>query len=221
MLEEGEVPCGQVTIFGEYAGEGVQKGIRYTETGKDFWAFGVLIGESMWLDTLAAKEFCDKYGVKFVPILYDGPPNMEIFNSLYEQNSYILGVEDNIMEGIVITSQPLMFNSFGEKIQAKHKNDKWSESDKKVKQPRKDSKEMRYARENVNEVRILHAVDKLRQIGVWKRSMEDMRNLIIEIMEDLKQDIGFGDLDENQVRKSVSKLVANLYKAMLSKGNLL
>lgn len=221
VLTEGEVPCGQVTIFGEFAGEGVQKGIKYTESGKDFWAFAVLIGESLWLDTLAAKDFCDECGVTFVPILYEGPPDMEVFNNLYEQNSHILGIEDNIMEGIVITSQPLMFDTRGLKIQAKHKNDKWSESTKLAKKPRRDSETIAYARENVNEVRILHAVDKLRQIGVWKRSMEDMRNLIMEITEDLKHEVGFGELDVNQVRKSASKVIANLYKVMLQKGDLL
>ena len=221
MLEEGEVPCGQVTIFGEYAGEGIQKGIKYTLYGKDFWAFSVLIGKSLWLDTQAAKEFCDKYGIKFVPIFYIGEPILRVFNSIYACNSSILGIEDNTMEGIVITSRPLMRNVFGAKIQAKHKNEKWSESVKVVKKPRKKSKEMEYARENINEVRILHAVDKLRQTGVWKRSMEDMRNLIFEIMTDLNQDVGFGDMDVNQVRKPISRLVANLYKTMLIKGDLL
>ena len=221
MVEKGEVPCGQIVIFGEYAGEGVQKGIKYTESGKDFWAFAVLIGETMWLDTLESKKFCDRYGIKFVPILYEGPPDMEVFNNLYEQNSYILGIEDNMMEGIVITSQPLMLNVFGEKIQAKHKNDKWSESIKSAKKPKKASEEMKYAIENINEVRVLHAVDKLRDIGILRKSMEDMRNLIIEIMEDLKHDVGFGDLNMRQVQKSVSKLVARIYKAMLQRGDLL
>lgn len=221
MLEEGEVPCGHVTIFGEYAGEGVQKGIKYTESGKDFWAFAVLIGEAMWLDAVASKKFCDKYGIKFVPILYEGPPGMDVFDSLYEQNSRILSIEDNMMEGIVITSKPLMRNIFGEKIQAKHKNNKWGESTKTAKKPKRTSEEIDYARKNINEVRILHAVDKLRQIGVWKRSMEDMRNLVMEIMEDLKHEVGFGDLDIRQTRKAVSKLIANLYKIMLNRGDLL
>lgn len=221
MLEEGEVPCDQVAIFGEYAGEGVQKGIKYTESGRDFWAFAVLIGENLWLGTLESLAFCSKYGVKFVPVLYTGSPDMDLFNSLYEQDSHILRIRENMMEGIVITSYPLMRNVFGEKIQAKHKNEKWSESIKKVKKPRKTSEEMKFAIENINEVRVVHAVDHLRQIGVWKKSMEDMRNLIIEIMEDLRCDIGFGDLDTNQVRKSVSRLVAKIYKAMLIKGDLI
>lgn len=221
MLEEGEVPCGQVTIFGEYAGEGVQKGIKYTESGKGFWAFAVLIGETMWLDTLESLEFCSKYGIPFVPVLYTGNPDMDLFTSLYDQNSYVLRIEDNIMEGIVITSQPLMFDMFGEKIQAKYKNDKWSESTKKTVRPKKDSEVMLYARENVNEVRVLHAVDKLREENTWKRGMEDMRGLIMLIMEDLKQEIGLADLDEKQVRMSVGKLVAHLYKAMLQRGDLL
>lgn len=221
MLEEGEVPCGQVSIFGEYAGEGVQKGVKYTESGRDFWAFAVLIGESLWLDTLAAKEFCDKYSINFVPILYEGPPNMEVFNSLYEQNSHILNIEDNMMEGIVITSYPLMRNVFGQKIQAKHKNDKWSESTKTAKKPAKTSEYIEYAKENVNEIRVLHAVDKLREADTWKRSMEDMRDLIMEIMADLKSEVGLGDLDERKVRRSMSKLTAKIYKAMLQKGDLL
>lgn len=221
MLEEGEVPCGQVSIFGEYAGEGVQKGIKYTESGKDFWAFAVLIGENLWLDTLAAKEFCERYEIKFVPFLYIGVPDMEVFNRLYEQNSYILGIKDNMMEGIVITSQPLVLNIFGEKIQAKHKNDKWSESTKSAKKPKDSSEEMKFTIENINEVRVLHAVDKLREADTWKRGMEDMRNLIAEIMIDLKDEVGLGDLDERQVRKSVSKLVAKIYKAMLQRGDLL
>lgn len=221
LLAEGEIPGGQVTIFGEYAGEGIQKGIKYTESGKGFWAFAVLIGESMWLDTLESLDFCSIYGIKFVPFLYAGPPDMELFNSLYDQNSFVLRIEDNVMEGIVITSQPLMFDTHGSIVQAKHKNEKWSESIKKTKKPRKASEEMAYARENVNEVRVLHAVDKLREEGVWQRSMVDMRNLIMVVMVDLKQEVGLGELDETNVRRSISKLVANLYKAMLSKGDLL
>lgn len=213
----GVIPSGRVIIFGEYAGESIQKGIKYTESGRDFWAFGVLIGESCWLDIPAAEKFCEDYGVKFVPILYRGSPSMNVFNELYNNNSRILSIEDNVAEGIVIFSNPIMFDKFGSMIRAKHKNDKWNEwipKTKKVKDPNIET----FVSEYINKNRILHSVDKLREDGIWRCNMSDMRGLIAEIMNDLKQEVGLGDLDERETRKSVSRLVARIYKDMLTAG---
>lgn len=221
MLSEDGVPGDRVIIYGEFAGTKVQKGIQYTESGRDFWAFQILIGESMWLDAVESKEFCETYGVRFVPVLYVGKPDSGIFENLYAGNSRVLGIENNIMEGIVITPVPVMFDRWGKPCRAKYKNDKWAEKASAPKERPDTSAFVLFAKEYVNQVRILHAVERLRTEGTWKREMSDMKHLPNLIMEDLKEEVGLGDLDERQARRAVTKQVARLYKGMLQSGELL
>jgi len=220
MLADNKFPdCGRVTIFGEFAGPKVQKGIKYSDK-RDFWGFGMLIGESYWADILEAEDFCEHYDIKFVPILYVGPPDMEVFDALYDKDSHVLDIENNTMEGIVITSYPLVFDRFGAMIRAKHKNEKWNE--RKVEaRPIQDKDEFAFVCTYLNNIRILHAVDRLKEENTWVGGMEDMRNLIQIVMEDLKTEPAFEGLNERAVRKIASKTVARMYKEMLRTRTLL
>lgn len=220
MLAEDGVPSDRVIIYGEFVGPRIQKGIKYGDT-RGFWAFQVLIGESMRLDVVESEKFCETYDIKFVPVLYVGKPDYGIFENLHAGNSRVLGIEDNIMEGIVITSVPVMFDRWGKLIRAKHKNDKWAEKASAPKEGPDTSAFVLFAKEYVNQIRVLHTVERLRTEGIWERAMSDMKYLPNLIMEDLKEEVGLGDLDERQTRKAVTKQVARLYRAMLEARELL
>src|ERR1035437_915823 len=65
-----------MTLFGEWAGKGIQKGIDYGE--KDFYAFGMMMFDALvYWDALVDE--CHIRGIKTVPIIYfgSGLPSVE------------------------------------------------------------------------------------------------------------------------------------------------
>jgi len=62
-----------VVIYGEIYGDGIQKGYCYGMLGDiDLVVYEVKVRDK-WMNPDEAREFCELYGLPFVPVLYRGP----------------------------------------------------------------------------------------------------------------------------------------------------
>lgn len=222
----------EATVFGEAYGPGIKaKGIKYTN-GQEvlFRAFGIMVVENFVTWDLFV-ELTDKMGLPRVHEVYRGPPTMEAFDALLEKPSTeatLNGIVDpnNIAEGVVIQSQPLLRNVFGEWLIAKHKAKKFSEKAeaKEVKGPRVETPTDRFAATYVTPGRIDNAVCRLHDRGTpLEGSMKDMPKLLDEIVADLHKECedefkGLG-VDDKQLRNAVSRLLGPMYRTLLEKGD--
>lgn len=224
----------EVVLFGEICGSGVQKGIRYAPDGEVlFRAFDVMVGDNFVSYDLFV-ELCDEAGLARVPEIWRGEPSREAFDALLEKASEEgrrngVDLADNLSEGVVIRSNPLFRNVFGEWLIIKHKARKYREAtpprerrsaEKKGSTPADD-----YVTTYVVEGRVLNAIGRLRDRGAHQGKMEDVPVLADAVIADLHkeeepgwQSVVASGQDDRQIRASVMKTVARLYKDMLSRG---
>lgn len=223
----------EVTIFGEVFGPGIKaKGVRYS-TGQEmlFRGFDIMVAANFVTYDLFV-ELADKMKLPRVPEVWRGAPSKEAFDALLERPSHVAkenGIDDesNLSEGIVIRSNPLLRNVFGEWLIAKHKSKKFSEvahapTEKKV---REATPADYLATTYVTVGRIRNAIGRLTDRGVaLKSDMTDMPTLLVEIVADLKKEAG-ADWDaaiaagnEKSIQGSVSRVLGPLYRQFLSEG---
>ncbi|AEO97113.1 RNA ligase 2 [Salmonella phage vB_SenM-AKM_NP4] len=145
-------------IFGEFAGQGIQKEVDYGE--KDFYVFDILVntqnGNVLYMDDMMMTSFCNEFGFKMAPFIGCGSfdeliqlPNnftsvIKAYNEaakddLKEVNLCVfdpLVTDDNVAEGYVLKPvYPDFFNN-GTRIAIKSKNSRFTEkkkSDKPIK----------------------------------------------------------------------------------------
>jgi len=210
-----------ITIFGEFVGPGIQKGIYYGDT-RDFYAFDLVLldietGEKDWLNVADFSIFCALWGLKYVPLLGMFKPSMKLFNDLYANNSLIApDVEKNIIEGIVIKAHPMKYDLYGNPVYAKHKNDNWGETTKKFKE--KEKYETGEMLPFLTEARILSALNVVKEAGNFTRSMSDMKYIPNIITNDIIEEEFMEIVDEKHfkaLRRQLSKAIAKMYKKML------
>jgi hypothetical protein len=217
-----------VTVFGEAYGPGIKaKGVKYS-LGQDmlFRAFAIMIGNNLATEDLL-REMTTKMDLPLVTEVWRGAPTMENFDALLEKpsaESAINGLgSENIAEGVVIHSVPLLRNVFGEYLIVKHKSSKFSEVAQAPKDntPRGPTPADNFALAYVTEGRVINAVGRLQDRGVvLANSMVDMPVLLTEIMLDLHKECqpewDAAALEEKQVRGSVSKVLGPIYRQMIS-----
>ena len=134
-----------VIVYGEWHGEGIQKGIKYLPAGRDFRSFGVRFGEDLQDHDVVVKV-SERIGVQTVPVLYRGVPDIEVFDQLRVAPSVVakeneIDLENNFAEGIVISAIPMqrVGQSVGQSwLIAKHKDPRFAErvSEQKDKRPK-------------------------------------------------------------------------------------
>ncbi|AHY25161.1 RNA ligase [Pectobacterium bacteriophage PM2] len=142
-----------VQIFGEFAGDGIQKGVDYGK--KDFYTFDVLVKytdnrHSTFLDDVAMETFILRYKLKVAPLLGRGtfedliktPNEFQIithrYNSMYKADPHKANTRewelelpsDNICEGYVLKTCFPTFLPNGSRVAIKCKNSKFSEKAK-------------------------------------------------------------------------------------------
>jgi len=227
---------GDVTIFGEACGTGIQKGVRYADEGEVlFRAFDIAIGENLATYDLFV-EICDSAGLPRVPELWRGEPSLEAFDALLEKNSVeavrngLTGVDGkNVMEGVVIRSNPLLRTNEGEWLIIKHKASGFEEIAKARRlrsfQKGRDSlgPVQQFAADFVLPGRIKNAQGRLRDHGIdLCHDMRDMLHLVPAIVADLHKECevewqelrqqGFSD---GQIRTAVTKTLSAVYRRMI------
>jgi hypothetical protein len=116
MVQQG-ILAGQ-TLFGEWAGKGIQKGIDYGE--RDFYMFGAMCDEGHLLAWDEVTTIADVLGIKTVPVLYHeyGLPSIEKLNEWREAKSLIA---ETGREGICLTQDPPVRDGWGHYLIGKFK----------------------------------------------------------------------------------------------------
>lgn len=93
------------TVFGEIVGPGIQKGYSYSLPEHKFVLFDVKVlnadGTQTWLNPYEVQAFAKKRGFDFVPVLYEGPFNLALVDSLVTGPS-VFDPNEKVREGICI-----------------------------------------------------------------------------------------------------------------------
>lgn len=218
---------GNVTMFGEAYGPGIKaKGIKYSNGSETlFKFFDIMIEDNLVTDEFFI-ELTNKMKVSVVTEVWRGEPTQANFDALLEKpsaESLLNGLgPENISEGVVIRSNPLLRNVFGEWLIIKHKSSKFSEVSHAPKE--KNVKGITpsdiFAATYVTEGRVFNAVGRLQDRGIeLTNTMVDMPILLTEIINDLHKECqpewDADNLDEKQVKGAVSKVLAPIYKKFI------
>ena len=117
-LKDGE------TLFGEWAGKGIQKGIDYGE--KDFYAFGLMDDAGNLADWDDLCRACLAGGIKMVPLLSYGVglPSMDALVALRDGTSLIATTQ---REGICLSQDPPIRDGWGHYLIGKFKGPAFTE----------------------------------------------------------------------------------------------
>lgn len=218
----------EVTIFGEAFGAGIQKGVRYaTDDQVLFRAFDIAVaGNFVTYDLFV--ELCDKMGLPRVPEIWKGEPSLANFDALLEKVSTEgekNGVTDasNYSEGVVIRSNPLLRDVFGQWLIVKHKSEKFSEVGKPSKPRTVSAAASVFAEMFVTRGRIVNALGRLRDAGnTLHEDMQDMpllgpamaADLLKECLTEWNEVLAQG-ITERQLRGEVTKVLGAVYRRML------
>jgi len=219
-----------VVLYGEMCGTGIQKGVRYAGPGEIlFRAFDLRVGESFVTYDLFV-ELCDAAGLPRVREVWRGEPSLAAFDALLDRPSLegqANGLSDdrNLMEGVVIRSNPLLRNLFGEWLIIKHKGDRFAEvAKRRVDEARPDFTPIEtFARTFVLPGRVANALGRLRDRGTpLVNDMADMPYLVRAVIEDLHKEcepewqaLAAQGFTEKQIGAGVSKALARVYRGML------
>jgi Rnl2 family RNA ligase len=116
-----------IQVYGEYFGPKIQKGINYGDK-RDWYIFDIKINGSYYLNFSFVQELCKEVGLTMPPFIFSGTLD-ECLKCSNEFDSKILGIEDNVCEGIVIRPEETFYIGTTRVI-IKNKNAKWEEKAK-------------------------------------------------------------------------------------------
>ena len=121
-----------VNFYGELAGPGIQKGINYGDV-KQYFLFDLMIdGRYVGFPILSAVS--ETFDLKYLKSLYSGSLE-DCLKYSNEFDSTILGIPDNVCEGIVISPETPFYVGEHRAI-IKSKNEKWTEKSRAKKTPK-------------------------------------------------------------------------------------
>jgi hypothetical protein len=220
---------GDLIVYGEACGSGIQKGVRYVEGDEVvFRAFDVCVGDNFLTYDLFT-EFCDALQLPRVCEVWRGEPSLAAFDALLEQPSPEArrnGVRDlrGLSEGVVIRSNPLLRNVFGEWLIIKHKSQRFVESAPPAPGVAGRGPVEAFVRAHVVPGRVVNALGRLRDAGVAVTDeMQDMKHLVPALVADLHKEredewqalVGRG-FTEGDLRATVSRVLGGVYRQMLN-----
>ncbi len=175
-----------VTIFGEWFGPGIQKGIDYGKERR-FAGFDICFGKN-WADPYEVHEFFAKMDLPTVPIVYRGPMEQEYIDNLRGWTTRVgMQKEGNVWEGVVITPPRILRDRWGGRLIAKAKNPTFSEVARAPKEPKPG-----VAQEDVDALlayctpeRLRHVLTALREQGVDVTTQKTTGEVIRAMIEDV------------------------------------
>lgn len=115
-----------VTIYGEWAGRGIQKGVDYG-ADKRFFVFAERAGDGPVRSSIAVLEEYWKRGITTVPMIGEGPVALDFLDELRKTPSVASVVDGQIGEGVVVAPIYPVFDRFGHQVIAKFKNPAFEE----------------------------------------------------------------------------------------------
>jgi len=211
-----------VTVYGEaYGGSQQGQKRRYGDKLR-FVAFEVRIGEH-WLAVPQAEDVVKKLGLEFVHYAIV-PTTIDALNAERDAPSEQArrnGVEgDQPREGVVLRPLIELRGNDGERIISKHKRDE----ERETASPRSVevdparlavlTKATEIADEWVTPTRLEHVLDKL-EAGGKKLGMEQMKDIIAAMVEDILRE-GAGEVvDSKEARTAIGKKTAVFMKRLL------
>jgi Rnl2 family RNA ligase len=218
-----------VMVFGEAYGPGIKsKGVRYSNGQEPlFRAFDIMIAQNFVTYDLFV-DLCNQMELPMVPEVWRGEPTQANFDALLEQPSVVGKLngfgDDNIAEGVVIRSNPLLRNVFGGWLICKHKCAKFAEVAKAAVQkiPRGPTAADDFAAKYVTEGRVTNAIGRLNDSGInLTNTMKDMPDLLVAICIDLAKDCSAEmaelGVTEASVKGNVSKVLGPIYREILTR----
>jgi hypothetical protein len=205
-----------VTVFGEVYG-GKMQGMSSTY-GKElkFVAFEVRVGD-VWLNVPNAHDVTYKLGLEFVDYARI-PTDLDRIDAERDRDSS-QALRNGMgpghkREGVVLRPLEEYTTPGGHRVVCKHKRDEFMET----KTPRTVSEEklkvladaQAVAHEWVTEMRLTHVLDK-----IPGHSIERMKDIIEAMVEDVMREGADEIVDSREVRSTIGKATAQLYKQML------
>jgi len=122
-------------IYGEFFGDGVQKGVKYCD-GKDFRVFDIRHPEGYFLNWEDVERICGELRFLTVPVLHKGKIDFETLSSLINIDSVeakrnrTTTEGKNTAEGVVVKPLIERLDRRGDRIIVKYKSDQWAENTK-------------------------------------------------------------------------------------------
>ncbi|MHA1408837.1 MAG: RNA ligase family protein [Candidatus Odinarchaeia archaeon] len=226
---------GNIIFYGEFIGKGIGKGITYfADDTKDYRVFAVRIN-GKFQDFYTVMQLASILGLRTVPLLFVGHPEIDKFKAIYDRISTEAtqnGIEltNNICEGIVIYSYPLIENKRGDLVIAKFKNDKFSEKAHQPKHPRNSNKNTtlpakckEFIDSFITETRLEHVVLPIQADHSEPLSMSEMGEILKNMMADIEREcadelnsLQLNNQDYKQLKRHIIAKTKTLYKAYLN-----
>jgi Rnl2 family RNA ligase len=214
----------KITVFGEWAGDGVLKEVKYG--APDFYVYDIRVNDEVTLwDSIAGMSWT--WGLKTVPFITSGTFRSNEFDQFLGQESIlgkINGVvrtdRPNLSEGVVIRPEPILRDEFGGIIIAKHKNFLFREKKQMTEQQKKDLGPAKaFAEEYVTEGRLSNITSKAEY--PWIFEMADMRELVKAVPEDIIKEeaeefaVVAAQVGDKEVRSEIVKRVGYVWKLFI------
>lgn len=204
-------------IFGEAYG-GKMQGMSHTY-GKElkFIAFDIKIGDS-WLSVPQAEEIVKQFGLEFVYYIKCSTDiaTLDMWRDSFSAQATRNGIiELKLWEGIVLRPLIELKKNNGERVIAKHKNEKFSErTSKKDTIVSSDKLEIlkeanAIADEWVTINRLSNILSHLKPEDI---TIENTGNIIKLFLEDIAKEAKGEIIDSKETRRAISKRAAALYK---------
>jgi len=201
------IPNG-LTLFGEWAGRGVQGRIDYGE--KSFYLFDSYLNE--WATKPETEYTVDLLECKTPQLLWSGePPTMEQLTEMLSYRS------DRLVEGVVLRAYPMLYDEYGHALIVKYKNKDFEE----VKSKREDKPVAdmtgaeAFVEEYVTEERLIHVKDQMKEQGLDPDAQNIgplLRFMYNDIIREGADD--FALLSEEQ-QKFVGKVCATVTRSLI------
>lgn len=185
-------------LFSELIGQGIQKGVDYG-TEKRLFYFGLMVDDEL-LPFADFQLYLDKFADCIVPVV-------TIVNSLElalavnpEFNSLVLGINENVSEGVVIMPYDQVYTSpQGSVFMLKNKNATFKEKASSPKPQVVDSEVLRLKLEfidYVTDARLQSVFSKHGPINSKQEIGKYLRLLIADAREDFEKDFDISELDK-------------------------
>lgn len=231
-----------VQVFGEFAGNGIQKGVNYGE--KDFYVFDILSthadGTSEYFNDEEVEFVVNLYDLKIAPLIGRGtfedliklPNDFQIivnrYDELAEESRQLANIKvwelepgtDNIAEGYVLKPNTPKFLPNGSRVAIKCKNSKFSEkkkSDKLIAPPKElspiDADVLMNFSEYATWNRVSNVISKIGEV-----TAKDFGKVMGLTMQDIFVEAEREGLEINQaedpafVKKQLQKLVSEVIR---------
>lgn len=206
----------EVRLFGELFGDGIQKGVMYGKE-KRFLAFGIMLNNERQPFPVLQDIIPEEYIVPVVAVVNN---LNEALNYNTEFDSTILGIENNISEGIVITP---LFDAYldrnGSPFSLKKKNNQFSEkthSPKEVKISEGVYELSTEFRKYINHNRIQSVFSKYGTITAPSEIGKYIKLVLEDAMDEFIKDFGdeYNDMDkpEQKTVTNIGSSLANMLK---------